>query len=307
MVFKHAFALLFTLAMLLAAPQVMARGKVVKGLGRDGSEMVFVPSGDFLRGSNSDEPDAAPQRRITLSAYYIDRYAVSMARYRQCVSSGKCSAPEAEGHCTWGKPGKDDHPINCVSWFQADEYCRWAGKLLPTEAQWEKAATGPKPRRYPWGKIPPDCALANFALNPDKKKYCHDGTVKVNKYPGGASPYGALQMAGNVFHWVKDWYGKEYYRSSEARDPMGPFEGKYRVVRGGSWFSREADLRTTMRGPLPPGAKYNYLGFRCMIYASDVKGTPSQAKSAAPGQGGPHYCLPGGCPLNLAACQELCE
>ena len=307
MVAKRAYVFLSLLTFLLVGGQAMAKGKVVKGLGGDGAQMVFVPAGDFLRGSNSDEPDVAPQRRITLSAYYIDRYAVSLQLYRQCVSSGKCSAPEAEEYCNWGKTGKDSHPVNCISWFQADEYCRWAGKLLPTEAQWEKAAAGPRPRRYPWGKQAPDCALANFALNPDKKQYCQEGTAAVDKYPGGASPYGAVQMAGNVFHWVKDWYGKGYYRSSEAKDPMGPFEGKYRVVRGGSWFSREADLRTTMRGPLPPGAKYNYLGFRCMIYASDVKGTPTAAKAAAPADQGPKYCLPGGCPLNLAVCQELCE
>ena len=280
--------------------------KVVSGLGNDGVEMVLVPAGDFLRGSNSGEPDVTPQRRITLSAYYMDRFAVSQDQYRRCVEAGKCSAPEEEEHCTWGKQAKAGYPINCVSWFQADEYCRWAGKRLPTEAQWEKAAAGSTPRRYPWGAKPPTCKLANFALAPDKKKYCHDGTVAVDKFQGSASPFGAVQMAGNVFHWVKDWYGKEYYRSSEARDPMGPFEGTYRVVRGGSWFSREADLRTTMRGPLPPGAKYNYLGFRCMIYASDVKGKPAAVKST-PTDEGPHACLPGGCPLNLAVCQALCQ
>jgi len=110
-----------------------------------------------------------------------------------------------------------------------------------------------------------------------------------------------------VFQWVKDWYGKEYYRTSEARDPMGPYEGTYRVVRGGSWFSREADLRTTMRGPLPPGAKYNYLGFRCMIYASDVKKKPASVEAFTPGAAGPHACMPGGCHLPLAVCQALCQ
>ena len=281
--------------------------KVVKGLGNDGAEMVFIPLGDFMRGSNHDEPDAAPQRRTTLSAYYIDRFAVSEARYRECVSAGQCSAPDVEEHCNWGKPGKDEHPVNCVSWFQADEYCRWAGKLLPTEAQWEKAAKGATHRRYPWGDRKPDCELANFALDPDKKKYCHDGTVPVSKYTGSASPWGAVQMAGNVFHWVKDWYGKEYYRTSEVRDPMGPYEGTYRVVRGGSWFSREADLRTTMRGPLPPGAKYNYLGFRCVMYASDVKKKPAAVKQTAAGDAGPHACTPGGCVLPFAVCQALCQ
>ncbi len=284
--------------------------RIAQGLGNDGATMVYVPGGKFLRGSTSGEPDVKPQRVIDMSAFYIDRFAVSQGQYRRCVEAGKCSAPEAEKGCNWTQQERETHPVNCVSWFQADEYCKWAGKRLPTEAQWEKAAVGPKPRTFPWGKKLPNCKLANYYHDVKKKKYCHGVTVPVDRYEAGQSPYGAVQMSGNVYQWVKDWYDKGYYRVSEARDPMGPHGGKYRVVRGGSWFSPVADLRATMRGPLPPVMKLNYLGFRCAMYADEVKKPPPaatrKAAAATAPSPGPHLCYAWGCPLGRVIGQRVC-
>jgi formylglycine-generating enzyme required for sulfatase activity len=160
-----------------------------------------------------------------------------------------------------------DHPINCVNWFQAQEYCKWAGKRLPTEAEWEKAARWVDGRVYPWGNQRPSCRRANY-FKRKKKKYCHGQTVPVTRYRRARSPYGAVQMSGNVYEWVQDWYEKDYYREAPVQDPMGAYEGKYRVIRGGSWFSPPIDLRAAMRGPLPPVMQLAYVGFRC---ASDPK------------------------------------
>ncbi len=284
--------------------------RIAKNLGKDKVPMVYVPAGGFLRGSTKGEPDVKPQRRITLSAFYIDRFAVTQAQYRGCVQGGKCSPPEAEEGCNWSQEGREQHPVNCVSWNQAEEYCQWAGKGLPSEAQWEKAAVGPTFRTFPWGEKKPGCTLANYYHDPKKKKYCNDGTVPVTDNEKGQSPYGAVQMSGNVYQWVKDWYDKEYYRVSEAKDPMGPHTGQYRVVRGGSWFSPVADLRAAMRGPLPPVMKLNYLGFRCAMYAADAKPPPvvkAGKKDNTPPPPGPHVCYPGGCPLPRAMCQLFCE
>jgi len=242
--------------------------KIVTTPGNDGAPMAFVPAGTFVRGSRDGhgEPDESPRRLIYLDAFYIDQFEVTVARYRRCVEAGACGAPEQEKQCNWADAARTLDPVNCVSWNQSDEYCRWAGKRLPTEAEWEKAARGTDGRVYPWGAEAPNCTLANFYTG--SHHYCRGRTVAATEYMHAASPYGAVQMAGNVYEWTADWYAKDAYARAPARNPRGPARGRHRVVRGGSWFTPGADLRVTLRGPVPPVVRFNYLGFRCAASAS---------------------------------------
>jgi formylglycine-generating enzyme required for sulfatase activity len=240
--------------------------QIVAGRGKDPCPMALIGGGPFLRGSppGVGEQDERPQRQLELDTYRIDRFAVTVAQYRRCVEARSCTAPDEEKLCNWGEASRkrDDHPVNCVSWEQATAYCAWAGKRLPTEAEWEKAARGTDGRLFPWGDTMPSCSLANYALG--EERYCVGQTAPVGAYPASQSPFGVVQLAGNVFSWVADWHDKEYYALSPARNPTGPLVGKHRVVRGGSWFSPAVDLRVAIRNLIPSGVRLNYVGFRCV-------------------------------------------
>jgi formylglycine-generating enzyme len=228
--------------------------------------MVSVPAGAFQRGCNSAvdsecESDESPYKTITLSAFKIDKTEVTVAAYKACVDAGQCSAANTSGFCNWNVSGRESHPINCVDWAQANAYCAWAGKRLPTEAEWEKAARGTDARKYPWGNGAINCARANYAPDPGANSYCVRGTAAVGSYPSGASPYGALDMVGNVWEWVADWYDSGYYATSPTTDPQGPGSGQYRVLRGGSWGSNPALARASDRNGYNPGNLS--VGFRC--------------------------------------------
>jgi formylglycine-generating enzyme required for sulfatase activity len=210
--------------------------------------------------------DELPEHIVYLEAFWVDRTEVTNRQFRRCVRAGACEAPTT---CDWGEPsfgGQDqgDRPVVCVSWDMAQAYCQWTGARLPTEAEWEKAARGDKDRRqYPWGDRKPDCSLANFG-GPDG---CSGDTDPVGARPAGKSPYGALDMAGNVWEWVADWYDPAYYALSPAQNPRGPAGGLRKVFRGGSWgypptFMRAAD-RARNR---PTYAGFN-VGFRCAMSA----------------------------------------
>jgi formylglycine-generating enzyme required for sulfatase activity len=224
---------------------------------------VGVPAGPFLMGSERGAADERPVHRVEVAAFRLDRHEVTVGRYRRCVEAGGCSRPAlSTSHrrtSYFDDPAFDDFPVIFVRWEQADRFCRLAGGRLPTEAEWEKAARGPWPgtREYPWGDEPPDCARANLG-GPGG---CLGDTDRIGRRPAGASPYGALDMAGNVWEWVADGYGP--YAGSPARDPRGPARGELKVMRGGCWESGASSLRVSCRKAELPAAWADNVGFRC--------------------------------------------
>ncbi len=247
---------------------------------RDPSEMVLVPAGPFDRGvvtitSGHCDIVESGYKTIVLSSFEIDKTEVTVAAYRECVDSGTCLpaqtllVPTPES-CNFNVTDREDHPINCVDWYQATIYCAWAGKRLPTEAEWEKAARGTDRRVYPWGDDPVTCEHANY-------QNCVGSTTPVGSYPLGVSPYGALDMAGNLSEWVQDWLSEEYYDSSPLEDPQGPTDsfsdvylwGYTRVLRGGSWSRSANCVRAAVRGANYPDSRASNRGFRCARSVDD--------------------------------------
>jgi len=239
--------------------------------------MLYIPAGDFLMGSadadSAANDDEKPQHKVYLDAFWIDRTEVTNAQFRKCVEASVCQAPTT---CDWGDPtptynddAKSDHPVVCVDWNQAKAYCEWAGAHLPTEAEWEKAARGTDGRIFPWGNTFDDSKVNFCDRNCEfdhKDTDADDGyalTAPVGSYPAGASPYGALDMAGNVREWVADWYDGSYYVHSPVNNPEGPDSGDFRVMRGGSWYPDWSGVRAAGRSSRDPGNTASGTGFRC--------------------------------------------
>jgi formylglycine-generating enzyme required for sulfatase activity/tRNA A-37 threonylcarbamoyl transferase component Bud32 len=238
----------------------------------DGMVMVYVPGGTFQMGSDESDPDAYddefPQHSVTLDGFWIDRMEVTNAQYRQCVEAEACQAPTTcdWGEPTYGKAAKTHHPVVCVDWSAAVDYCEWAGARLPTEAEWEYAARGPDGLIYPWGNSPPDNTLLNYAESVG-------ATTEVGSYPDGASWCKALDVAGNVWEWVADWY--DDYPPEAQANPAGPETGENKVLRGGGWGVIQDPVRAAYRNSDSPGARYHFVGFRCV-------GQPGEVSTAAP-------------------------
>ncbi len=238
-----------------------------------GCSMVTVPAGNFQMGCSTNDswcdnfPDESPLHTVYLSAYDIDKYEVTNARYKACVDTGLCSTPYNLYSTTrpsyFGDPAYANYPVIWISLSQASNFCQWEGKRLPTEAEWEKAARGSSDTRiYPWGDREPDCTLANVSYN---DQYCVGDTAAVGGYLSGASPYGVMDMAGNVYEMVSDWYQGNYYSFQPPwSNPTGPASGTYKVVRGGAGFDNLIYVRSTYRGRMESDALGgNMGGFRC--------------------------------------------
>jgi eukaryotic-like serine/threonine-protein kinase len=232
----------------------------------DGAVLVYVPAGEFLMGSTSADPfaqdDEFPQHTVYLDAFWIDQYEVTNKQYAQCVEAGACKAPINTGSATresyYGNPEFDEYPVIEMRWEDANAYCIWAERSLPTEAQWEKAARGTDGRLFTWGNDNPNENLLNYNKNVGD-------TTKVDSYEAGKSPYGAYDMAGNVGEWVADKYSQVYYSKSPAENPTGPTAGETHVIRGGTLHTGQYTfIRVTDRTQgIPPQWYYKYIGFRC--------------------------------------------
>jgi formylglycine-generating enzyme required for sulfatase activity len=265
---------------------------------RDNMVMVFVPEGNFIMGSNNGPDYEKPEHAVWLDAFWIDQNEINNSQYINFVNESNYKTDAEIAHWSymlemasgkwikvtgvnWKHPygpksdliGLENHPVSYMSWNDAYAYCKWAGRRLPSEAEWEKAARGTDNRIYPWGNQSPNGDLLNFA---DKNisigwanKLIDDGysySSPVGQYPEGASPYGALDMAGNVWEWVNDWYDPDYYLSQSIwRNPIGPSTQSGRVLRGGSWYDSAIVTRSTFRLGYYPMDGYAYYGFRCAV------------------------------------------
>lgn len=241
-----------------------AWGGVVQGAalprriaGLDGAPLLLVPAGEFVMGSAPGGyifgDNETPRRRIFLKAFYIDKYEVTNRRFRMFFTPVDRYAGSFE---------EPDQPVVGVTWFQARDYCARVNRRLPTEAEWEKAARGKDGRIYPWGDERATCARAVMGgVIPS----CRKGfaTWSVGSRPLGASPYGAMDMAGNAMEWVADWYRGNFYAHMPEKNPKGPGAGSLKVLRGGSWFNSRFLMRSAFRTGFAPYESNHGVGFRC--------------------------------------------
>ncbi|MFT4579821.1 MAG: sulfatase modifying factor 1 [Nitrospinales bacterium] len=230
---------------------------------RDSVEIIVIPAGEFPMGSLQEEgrPDEKPQRKVFLDTYVIDAYEVSNERYLSFIHrTGRKEPPNPYSNGLLSQEtGINSLPVVQVTWYDAVDYCRWAGKRLPTEAEWEKAARGNEGLVFPWGSESPSNKHVNFEKNWEGTKTLW--TVDTNN--GTASPFGLKGMAGNVREWVQDWYAPDYFQTAPQKNPSGPQIGILKVIKGGSWHSFKADLRSASRGKGGFALKTDGIGFRC--------------------------------------------
>lgn len=266
-------------------------------VGQDGMTLLYVPEGEFLMGSKENDPSANSneqlQRLVYLDAFWIDQTEVTNEMFARFINKTRYQTDSENEElaevftgtiwkqidgANWQHPlgpqstinGLGKHPVTQISWNDANAYCKWAGRRLPTEAEWEKAARGTNGWKYPWGNESVVRSKVNFCDNNCLKDWkdnsVDDGyqfTAPVGTYSNGASFYGALDMAGNVWEWVADWYDKEYYKDAPLRNPPGPTIGEFKALRGGSLISDEKVIRSAYRVRADLTVSVNDWGFRC--------------------------------------------
>lgn len=266
------------IAVVLLSTACGAKAGSERTVKEDGMVQVYVPEGTFQMGGLDPRAseDEKPVHQVEMKGFWIDKTEVTNAMFLQCVQSGTCTPPQnsaSESRSSYFNNTEfNDYPVVNVTWDSAKKYCEWAGRRLPTEAEWEYAARGTSAATYPWGEAAPDDTRANF-------NYTDNDTSAVGSYPAGASPFGALDMAGNVFEWTGDYYDATFYSNGPASNPTGP-EGRTaifnRVVRGGSFADADVEIRATNRASVK-GPNYdaefgseaymgdfsNKIGFRC--------------------------------------------
>ena len=258
---------------------LMILGFALSGAGFCASvaDRVAVPAGPFTMGRDDGPADERPAHSVTLPDFRIDRLPVTNRRFAGFLNAAgpltargehRYDSDDADARIhrvngVWqADAGYAEHPVVEVSWAGARDFCQWSGARLPTEAEWEKAARGSDQRRYPWGNAPPDARRARFAAG-------WNATLPVTAHSSGASPYGALDMAGNAWEWVSSAYGPYPYRADDGREDPEP--GPVRATRGGGHDASAAEITTTQRGrqlSRSPRAGHHNIGFRCAVTGS---------------------------------------
>ncbi|MFC1712516.1 formylglycine-generating enzyme family protein [Candidatus Poribacteria bacterium] len=247
----------------LSEPSAVAAGSTIETrIGKDGAEMMLIPAGEFQMGGSDGAANEKPVHVLYTDAFYMDKYGVTNAQYKKFMDATGHKAPKYWSDPRYNAP---NHPVVGVDWHDAMAYAEWAGKRLPTEAEWEKAARGGLPgRKYPWGdKLTHNDANCDGTGGKDRWKH----TAPVGSFaPNG---YGLYDMAGNAYMWCADWYDQDYYANSPSRNPTGPDSGTFRVLRGGSWRCQDNCLRCAKRYGYYPSETYQFIGFRCGASRSD--------------------------------------
>ena len=277
-IFLSKFIRLFILIHIIFSGILLMSG-CISGIKDDTKEnMIFIPEGSFTMGFKIDndhewgDMDEEPVHQVTLSSYWIDKYEVTSSNFTKFLNENKNEAHrfieitpsvtvKFDGNVYQPREGLENYPVNRVSWFGADAYCKWKEKRLPTEAEWEKAARGTDQRIFPWGNEFPDNSRVTF-----RRKFSEKGFQVMEPVEGmknGISPFRVHQMAGNVWEWVSDWFDATAYQDENRIDPKGPESGISKVLRGGNWYYKAYYMRTTYRFNERPDIFKVWQGFRC--------------------------------------------
>ena len=243
-------------------------------VGDDGREMVQIPEGPFTMGSKDGDPDEAPEHQVYLRTYYMDKKEVTQAEYERFVKMtkrGKPFIPVFEDD--QAKILKPELPAMGMSWADAEAYCKWAGKRLPTEADWEKAGRGEGKRRYPWGD---DFGSGHANVDGDEDGFKY--LSPPGSFESGRSLYGLYDMTGNVAEWVADTYSEQYYQKTPYRDPLGPEDGQHKVIRGGSWRETHHNARLSKRFQAKMWRTDTTIGIRCAKDADEPSAEARKSK-----------------------------